>query len=304
VSSASVAARRAAAPAPPDSRPDRNSAAGRLFLERMSRRTPIAAVTLALIACAGVARDTAGAVTSPSVAATPGVQLLECSTGKQASSRFALFRGAMAQVPDGQGMRMRFQLGERIGHGIWRPVAAPGLGVWHAAQSGVRQFAYRQKIDALQVGTAYRVHVTFEWQDAQGNLLAQEVERSQACRQPGSLPNLHPRGGLTLAPGPTADTRLYEVQVRNTGLATARGVEVRLRVDGAEVDVRSIGSLRSRQARRVRFQGPICDASVTVEVDPHGKVRELTEADNARRMTCAPSVAMPAALWAALRSAR
>lgn len=252
----------------------------------MSRRPPIAVVALALIACAVTAERVQAATASVPTAA---VQLLDCSSGKQASSRSALFRGSMAQVPDGQTMRMRFQLGERVGRGIWRSVSARGLGVWHSSQAGVGQFAYRQRIDALLRGTAYRVHVTFEWQDAQGNRLAQDAKRSKACRQPGSLPNLHPRGGVTLELGQTPDTRRYVVQVRNTGLAIARGVEVRLRVDGAEVDVRSIGSLRSGQSRRLRFHGPVCASSVAVEVDPRDRVRELTESDNSRRMLCPPS---------------
>jgi hypothetical protein len=252
----------------------------------MSRRPPIAVAALALIVSA-VSAGHVQAATAP-VPGAAAVQLLDCSSGKRASSRSALFRGSMAQVPGGRTMRMRFQLGERIGRGIWRSVSAPGLGTWHASHAGVAQFAYRQRIDALQRGTAYRVHVTFEWHDEQGTRLARDVKRSKACRQPGRLPNLHPRGGVLLAPGPTPDTRRYVVQVRNAGLAIARGVEVRLRVDGAEVDVRSIGSLRSGQVRRLRFHAPVCVRSVAVDVDPHDRVRELTESDNSRRMRCPP----------------
>ncbi len=268
----------------------------------MSSRTPIAVVTMALIASTCVSSGAAEAATEP-VPGKPAVKLLDCSSGKTPSSRSAVFRGSMVQLPEGEGMRMRFQLGERIGRGVWRAVSAPGLGVWHASLPGVGRFAYRQRIDALRKGTAYRVHVTFEWQDAQGNRLAEAVKRSKACHQPGRLPNLHPRGGLTLRPGPTPDTFRYLVQVRNTGMAVARGVEVRMRVDGAEVDVRSIGSLRSRQTRRVRFVGPVCTGSVKLEVDPDDTVREVTEADNSRRFACPPP-GWPgqAALRAPLRS--
>lgn len=253
----------------------------------MTGRASIVAALAAVIALVALA-DRPAAAAKPDLAAATGVQLLECSTGKQPSKRFALFRGSMSQVPGGQAMRMQYQLGERVGRGIWRRVSAPGLKVWHAAQPGVQQFAYRQKIDGLAPATSYRVHVTFEWLDAAGRSLGLMVKRSPTCRQPGRLANLHPRGGLTVAAGPTEQTRLYGVQVRNTGTAAARNVAVRLRVDGAEVDVRSIGSLRSRQARGIRFVGPVCSRSVTVEVDPADTVREISERDNTVELPCPP----------------
>lgn len=252
----------------------------------MSSRLQACAIVLALL-FAGVASDDGRAATlrAPGEA---GVELLECTHGRQPSDRSALFRGSMGQLPDGHGMRMRFQLGERIGRGIWRPVTAPGLGVWHESRPAVQQFAYRQRIDALEKGTAYRVHVTFEWRDSAGNVLAETVQRSKPCRQGGRLPNLHPRGEQRVDPGPSRDTARYTVQVRNTGLAVARGVEVRLRVDGAEVDVRAIGSLRSGESRKVRFLGPVCRTTMRIQVDPHDTVREISERDNSQRSRCPP----------------
>lgn len=255
----------------------------------MSSRLHTAAAVLALILSAAVASDVSQAATPPG----PGqaaVELRACSRGKLPSDRSALFRGSMGQLPDGHSMRMRFQLGERVGRGIWRPVAAPGLGVWHESRPGVQQFAYRQSIDALQKGTAYRVHVSFEWRDSAGNALAETVERSKPCRQGGKLPNLHPHGRHRVDPGPTRDTARYSVQVRNTGLALARDVEVRLRVDGAELDVRTIGTLRSGESRRVRFLGPVCRSTRLIEVDPRDTVREISEADNTARIPCSSAV--------------
>jgi CARDB len=249
----------------------------------------VVAAVLASLLAAGVGRDTSQAATPPK-SGQAAVELLECSRGKQPSDRSALFRGSMGQLSGGQSMRMRFQLGERIGRGIWRPVAAPGLGVWHESRPAVQQFAYRQRIDALQKGTAYRVHVSFEWRDSAGNALAETVERSKPCRQGGKLPNLHPRGEQRVDPGPTLDTARYTVQVRNTGLALARHVEVRLRVDGAELDVRTIRSLRSGESRKVRFLGPVCKTTKLIEVDPRDTVREITELDNAMRIPCSRAV--------------
>lgn len=260
----------------------------------MTGRVSIVAALVAAVAVAGSGDRPAAAAKPDPLAAATGVQLLECSTGRQASRRFALFRGSMSQLPTGQGMRMRYQLAERVGRGSWRRVSAPGLSAWHAAQPGVMQFAYRQKIDALQPGTAYRVHVTFEWLDAAGTTVERTLGRSPVCRQRGRLANLHPRDRLSVEPGPTDETRLYAVQVRNTGAVTARKVEVRLRVDGAEVDVRSIRAVQGRTSRGIRFVGPVCARSVTVEVDPRDTVREITERDNTVELAC-PSPAAPAA---------
>lgn len=250
----------------------------------MSSCPVLPAIVLVALACAGAPESgQAATVSGPGQAA---VDLLECERGNQPSDRAAVFRGSMGQRPDGQSMRMRFQLGERVGRGIWRPVAAPGLGGWHESRPGVQQLAFRQRIDALQKGTAYRVHVTFEWRDSAGNVLAETVERSKPCRQGGKLPNLHPRGEQAVDPGPTRNTARYTVQVRNTGLAVAHDVEVRLRVDGAEVDVRTIGSLRSGESRKVRFLGPACRRTRHIEVDPRDTVRELSERDNSQRVPC------------------
>lgn len=255
----------------------------------MNGRPQLAALALALTSCAAAfagPEPSAGQAATPSEPGQAAVEVIECTHGKQPSDRSALFRGSMAQLPEGQSMRMRFQLGERVGRGIWRSVAAPGLGVWHESRPGVLRFAYRQRIDALQKGTSYRVHVTFQWRDAEGSVLAEDVKRSKPCRQGGRLPNLHPRGEQRVDPGPTRGTARYTVQVRNTGLAVARGVEVRLRVDGAEIDVRSIGSLRSGESRKVRFLGPVCRTAQLIEADPRDVVREISERDNSLRVPC------------------
>lgn len=259
----------------------------------MRGRPLVAAVTAAAIVAVAAPSLALGGASGRAAAApsgAPAVQLTECSTGKRPSDRYAIFRGSMRQMSiagtNTQGMRMSFQLGERIGRGIWHAVPAPGLGVWHTALPGVAQFAYSQKVDGLQVGTSYRVHVRFEWLDGQGKPVGHGRLRSAGCRQPGQLPNLHPFGEWSVKPGPTPETDRFHFQARNTGTAWARGVEVRLRVDGAEVDLRKIGSLRPRASRGVRFVGPVCRQELTFEVDPRNKVRELTEKDNVWRIRC------------------
>lgn len=229
---------------------------------------------------------------SPALAAQPipgqpAVALVECSTGKQPSSRVAVFRGSMASYPGTQSMRLNFRLRERIGSSrVWKPVRVPALEVLHTSQPGVAQFAYNQRIDALQPGTSYRVSVNFEWLGADGKPFAHATLRSKTCRQPGKLPNLQPYGEWSVNPGPTPDTAYYRFQVRNTGLGVARGVELRLLVDGAEIDVRSFKLLRSRQSAGTRFVGPACRKLIRVEVDPRDRVREISEKDNVWRIPC------------------
>jgi hypothetical protein len=63
-------------------------------------------------------------------------------------------------------------------------------------------------------------------------------------------------------------------------------VRVSLRVDGAEVDSRGIGTVRARSRREIGFTGPVCASLIGVVVDPLGRVRELDEGDNARSFAC------------------
>ncbi len=254
----------------------------------MTGRVSIVAVLAAAVAVAASGDRPAAAAKPDPLAAATGVQLLECSTGKQASKRSGCSGDRCRRSPRGRGCGCSTSSASGSAAASGGGCRRRALNAWHAAQPGVKQFGYRQKIDALQPGTSYRVHITFEWLDAAGKTLQQTVRRSPTCRQPGRLPNLHPRGGLSVEPGPTDQTRLYAVQVRNTGTATARKVEVRLRVDGAEVDVRSIGALQTRESRAIRFVGPVCKRSVTVEVDPRDTVREITERDNTVELACPP----------------
>lgn len=244
-------------------------------------RTTSARALVALAALVCLAPPAGAAVTS----GEGSVELLECTHGKRAADRNALFRGEMRRLPEGATMRMRFDLSERVGRGSWRGVEAPGLGVWRDALPDVARFAYRQRIAALQRGTAYRATVTFQWHDAMGELIERQVATSPVCRQGGPLPNLRV-GALERLPGPTAGTARYVVSVVNRGSVPARRVEVSLLVDGAEVDTRGIGKVGARSRREIAFVGPACTSVVAVELDPDAKLRELDRRDNERSFPC------------------
>jgi hypothetical protein len=244
-------------------------------------------IILAAGLAAVVASACSAAVASAAATTTYGsVELLECTHGKRAADRNALFRGEMRQLAEGETMRMRFDLSERVGRGSWRAVKAPGLGVWRYAQPDVARFAYRQRIEALQRGTAYRTTVTFQWHDAAGELVERQRATSPVCRQAGPLPNVRV-GALERLPGPTAGTVRYVVSVVNKGTVPARRVEVALLVDGAEVDTRGMGKIGARSRREIAFVGPACTSAVVVELDPNATLRELDTRDNKRSFPCA-----------------
>jgi hypothetical protein len=256
----------------------------------MNRRAPIAIAALAasssiLVAAPGLA----GGPQRVAAAAKPGqhsVELLKCSSGKQAAKRWALFRGEMKQIAEGTGMRMRFELSEKLGADPWRAVHAPGLGEWLDASAGISRFAYRQKVAGLKPATRYRVVVTFQWLDGSGHVAAEAASKSRTCRQRGKLPNLAIRDAVKVREGPTPDTYRYAVRIGNDGKAPSGRSELVLRIDGAEVDSRPIGRLKAGARRTVRFVGPACQSQVAAQIDPKDVVRETTEQDNARTGGC------------------
>jgi hypothetical protein len=247
----------------------------------------VAVLTASLVASGAFAGAHAGVhKATASDPGSPVVRLLECSRGEDPQDRWAVFRGSMSQVEGSEGMRMRFFLFERVGKSVWRGVHAPGLAMWHDSAPGVSRFAYRQRIAALLPATRYHVKVDFRWLDSQGEQLAARWERSPVCRQSGRLPNLSVRDDIAIRPGPTSGTRRYVVRIGNNGVARARHVALALLVDGAEVDMRRVGPLRSGDRRIVRFVGPDCADSVEARLDPKDVVREITERDNDRKADC------------------
>ncbi|HYI80684.1 MAG TPA: CARDB domain-containing protein [Thermoleophilaceae bacterium] len=251
----------------------------------MSSRFPIVATTFAVLALLMLDAPS-GASAAARTSANVSVDLVECLRGKQAKDRQAVFRGQMKQVGDGLRMQMRFALGEKVGSSAWTGVKAPGIGVWHEARTGVAKFAYRQRVVAMQKGTSYRAVVQFRWLAQDGSAVRRESSRSPVCHQPGKLPNLKIRDSVSARPGPTAETLRYAVKVGNTGYATATDVEVRLLVDGAEIDTRVLRRLKPGERRVVRFVGPRCGGEVRAMIDPSQRVRELSERDNAIRTPC------------------
>ena len=229
---------------------------------------------------AAMAVPAAGEVAT--LAAPPAtVKLLDCSR----DARSATFHGRMKRVEGSERMWMRFTLLERRG-ARFEALEAPGLGRWHKSKPSVRAFGYRQTVRGLQPGASYRMQVNYRWYSADGQLLTRARRRSAACRQFERLPNLT-ASVVGAAKAKVEGVLRYAVQVKNTGVADAGGVAVRLAVDGAVVDTVTLVSLAAGEARLVRFLGPRCTASVSAAVDPDGVLVESSEADNVHLVACA-----------------
>jgi CARDB len=257
----------------------------------MSSRAQIAAATLTAALAALVAISTGGGAAAQQPAARPApgeaaVQLLECRHDKATGDRWAVFRGEMKQIPAATGMRMRFDLSERVGRDAWRGVKPYAVGDWHAAKPGVTRFAYRQRVAGLKPGTRYRATVAFQWLDDAGGVVTFRRLPSPVCRQTGRLPNLAFRGDAQTRPGPTAETAHYKVRIVNDGRAPAGRSALQLSVDGADVDSRPTGKLAAGERAVVRFVGPVCADRIRVRLDPDDVVREVTERDNLRVTRC------------------
>lgn len=256
-----------------------------------------AAVASALMASVAIAVSIDGAPltdradASATASGPADAFMIGCSRGKQPSARTAFFGGQMDQVPGGERMRMRFALYERIGTSKrWRAIAVPALRGWHVSDPGVKRFIYRQHVDGLKQATAYRMRVQFQWFDAKGERIANTYDDSAVCRQPGRLANLAFRADIHGRPGSVPGTYGYVARIHNNGRAASPQTQIELRIDGAQVDVKSIGRLRPGERRFIRFVGPACVSEVAGRIDLEDAVREITKRDNAVAAPCSQAI--------------
>src|SRR3954447_14418899 len=130
------------------------------------------------------------------------------------SNRAATFYARMQSMPGTAKMQMRFQLMERLGRDAFSKLDVPALRQWHTSQAGVKRFGWKQTVDALRIGGAYKAHVQYRWLSAAGTVL--DAQTHETPFSGGPLPNLV-LGGLVVKPGPTTDTSIYKVDVSNRG---------------------------------------------------------------------------------------
>jgi hypothetical protein len=210
------------------------------------------------------------------------VRLAECVHAQHT----AAFYGRMRRVPGADRMGMRFTLLDRSGATEPEPVRVPGLGIWRKSRSGRMGFGFTQRVRSLLDGHAYRVRVDFRWYAEDGSVIRRTRRRSPTCRQFVRRPNLTVE---VLGAKKTEVTGVlrYFASVRNDGHAAASNAAVRLTVDGAEVNTRTVPFLAAGDERSLTFRGPACERSVQATADPENAIPESSETDNTQTKTCA-----------------
>jgi len=243
----------------------------------MLRVVAILAATVAFPAASLAAR-----ATDPPAVANLTAKVVACDV--LSDDRAATFYARMDSEPGAAKLQIRIQLLQRLGRGdTWSKLDVPALRLWHTSQAGVKRFGWKQTVDALRIGAAYKARVQYRWLTPAGTVLDSATRETPVCR--GPLPNLA-IGSLAVAPGPTADTRSYRVQVLNKGKIASGPVDVSLSVDRAVLDTVTVANLAAGEAGQVTFTGPVCSRGVLAKVDPDNTIGETVEGDNTQEFRC------------------
>ena len=243
----------------------------------MLRIAALLAATAAFPAASLAAR-----ATDAPVAGAPAAKVVACDV--TSSNRSATFLARMDLEPGALKMQVRFQLLERLGRDdSWNKVDVPALRTWHTSQAGVKRFGWKQTVDSLRTGGAYKVRIQYRWLGPTGLVVDSITRDSPVCR--GPLPNIVV-GNLTAKPGPTNDTRTYVVQVRNTGKIGADEVDVVLSVDRAVLDTVTLNNVAAGETETATFTGPACRNAIRVKADPGNSIGETIEDDNSQLFAC------------------
>jgi hypothetical protein len=242
----------------------------------------IVAIAAALSALLGVA-VAARAADPPAGGAAPVAKVVACDVASL-TDRAAAFYGRMDTIPGASKLALRFVLLERLGRDpAWNKLDLAALRPWHTSQAGVKRFGWKQTVDNLRLGGAYKARIQYRWFSASGVVLDNQTRDTPVCK--GPLPNLA-LGQLTMNPGPTADTRTYLIEVQNTDKTDTDQVDVSLSVDRAMLDTVTLDHLAAGDVRVVSFNGPACRKEVSAEVDPGNSIGERSEDDNSQVFSC------------------
>lgn len=221
-------------------------------------------------------------VDTPPGASSPVAKVVDCTT--TSPTRSATFYGRVDAVPGASKLAIRFTLLERLGRAAdFTKLDLPALRQWHVSQAGVQRFGWKQTVDNLRIGGAYKARVQYRWLSATGAVVDTQTRDTPLCR--GPLPNIAV-DALTARDGPTPDTMTYQALIVNNGKADADGVDVALSVDHAVLDTQTIDHLPAGESRTVTFTGPVCRQEVSVAADPSNVIGERTEDDNTRVFAC------------------
>jgi hypothetical protein len=156
---------------------------------RVAKTTLMLACALVVLACAQVALAQTGARDVPATTQTDGaaysVALEQCATSTVQAERSATFTAQMTATSATQRMGMRIELQQRPrGEVVFHTVIAPGLGVWHSSEPGVKIYKYVKQVTNLAAPAAYRAVVRFRWLGEKGRVLKRAELHTPRCPQP------------------------------------------------------------------------------------------------------------------------
>lgn len=259
-------------------------------LSRVTRIALLALLPTAVLATASEAAPRAAL--TPAVRSPYDARLLSCKRSPRTDVRTAVVAASMRPVGAGRRLALKVDLYQRpLSGGRWALRAdVPGLGVWTPPSDpsiGSRVndvFKYRQAVGRLVVPYAYRFRVSFRWSDASGAVVREAVATTAICREPDLRPDLM-LSDVTVEDGPTADTSLYTVTVRNAGRSSASNVGVTWSLSSATRTIRRLGPYESVE---LTFTGARCQAPAgpTFLVDPANAIDEARETNNSLLATC------------------
>ncbi len=149
----------------------------------------VLACALMMLACTQVALAKGGlrdsAITTPTAPTGYAATLEQCVTSTVQSERSATFTAHMVALDTTQRMAIKIQLQQRLsGESEYHTIAAPGLGVWHSSEPGVRIDNYVQQVTNLTAPASYRALVEFRWFSGKGHLLKRAELHTSHCLQP------------------------------------------------------------------------------------------------------------------------
>ncbi len=149
----------------------------------------VPACVLVLLACGQVAGARVGGLHRPLVITpadgAPAVALEQCATSTVQAERSATFTAQMTATGATQRMGMRIELQQRMrGESEFHTVLAPGFGVWHPSETGVKIYKYVKQVTNLSAPAAYRAVVHFRWLGEKGHVLKRAELRTPRCIQP------------------------------------------------------------------------------------------------------------------------
>jgi hypothetical protein len=156
---------------------------------RAVKTTLIFVCVLVLLACAQAAFAQVGVrrtLTTTPPDGTPALVTLEqCATSTVQAERSATFTAQMIATSMTQRMGMRIELQQRLrGETVFHTVLAPGFGVWHSSEPGVKIYKYVKQVTNLTAPAAYRAVVRFRWQGDKGHVLKRAELHTSRCQQP------------------------------------------------------------------------------------------------------------------------